>query len=141
MRAGAGDRCRVAGMDPADGKHRGTGAHSPSKPLQALGRAETPLFRRIEDGAEQRVMGAGFRGGLEFSRAVRGDPQQQTPPANAWADLSPRYVGWQVNAIGLTGQGDLEIAVHDQGAVEGASESAARGGSARPVQGPSRAVV
>lgn len=125
VRAGVGDRRGIAGIDTADGKHRRADADGLSKPLHALGRAEAPLFRRVEDGAEQGVVGSSLRRGLEFRQAVSGNSQQQTPLANTRAQLPPRRVGWQVNAISIAGQGDLKVAVHDQDAVEGASEGVA----------------
>lgn len=125
VRPGAGNRGGVSGIDTADGNHRQAGSYGLSKPLQALGRAVAPLFRRVENGAEQGVVGSGLRGGCKFFQTMRGDSQQQTSLAHARAHLPPRRVGWQVNAIGIAGHGGLEVAVHDQDAVEGASEGAA----------------
>lgn len=132
--AGAGDRGRIAGIDTADAKHRQVAAHSPSKSLEALRRSEAPLLRRVEDGAEQGVVGSNLRCVPKFFRAVCGDSQQQTPPANTRAHLPPRCVGRHVNAIGIAGQGDLDVAVHDQDAIESASEGSAEADQIGPLQ-------
>ena len=134
VRSRLGDGGGIAGIDTADGKHRQAATHSLSKPLQALSRAETPLLRRVKDGAEQSVVGSSRRRGLEFRRAVSGNSQQQTLLANTRAHLPPRRGGWQVNAIGIAGQCNLDVAVDDQDAVEGASEGAAEADQVGPSQ-------
>ncbi len=67
----------------------------------------------LKDGAEKDIVGAFCFGLAEFVERVAGDADQEArrsqPPEQAWSGA----VGWEVDAVGAGGQGDVNTGVHE----------------------------